>query len=233
MRRHWLLLSVTLLILATARGVTGGDAKETKSALDANPQGWTDLLAGGLKNWKRVPIPPGSKLSTRDPWSIDAATKMLICDGVGIHEMLLYDKEFADGIFHVEWRFKKIDGKKGYNSGVYARTSADGAVWHQAQVGSKNVGYLFGDTLVDGVKKRVKIEDKVSQRGKEAGEWNTYELTCKGKDMTLWINGGVTARWHDCQVPRGHVGLEAEGWYIEFKNLKFRNLDQPPRGGTQ
>jgi hypothetical protein len=224
MGRHRRLLSIAVLVLLATRGVLGGDGKETKSALEATPQGWTDLLAGGLKNWKRVPIPPGSKLSPRDPWSIDAKATTLICDDVGIHEMLLYTKEVVDGIFHVEWRFKKIDDKKGYNSGVYARNSADGAIWHQAQVGSKNVGYIFGDTLVNGAKKRVRIAEKVPQRGKEAGQWNTYELTAKGKDITLWINGGVTAQWHDCQVPRGYLGLEAEGWYIEFKNLRFREL---------
>jgi hypothetical protein len=40
--------------------------------------------------------------------------------------------------------------------------------------------------------------------------------------MTLWINGAVTATWDNCAVPRGHVGLEAEGWYIEFRNVKFK-----------
>ena len=45
--------------------------------------------------------------------------------------MLLYDKEFGDAICHVEWRFKKLDGKKGYNSGVYVRNSGDGkSSWH-------------------------------------------------------------------------------------------------------
>ena len=136
--------------------------------------------------------------------------------------MLLYNEEFGDGIFHVEWRFKKIPGKKGYNSGVYVRTSADGTIWHQAQVGNKDVGYIFGDTLVDGKIKRVRIDDKKPQRGKEAGEWNTYEVTCKGKQMTLWINGAVTATWNDCQVPKGHVGLEAEYWYIDFRNVKYK-----------
>jgi hypothetical protein len=136
--------------------------------------------------------------------------------------MLLYHEEFGDGIFHVEWRFKKIADKKGYNSGVYVRTSADGAIWHQAQVGDRNVGYLFGDTPGDGKVQRVKIDDKQPQRGKQAGEWNIYEVTCKGKQMRLWINGGVTATWENCQVPKGHVGLEAEGWYIEFRNVKFK-----------
>jgi hypothetical protein len=39
--------------------------------------------------------------------------------------------------------------------------------------------------------------------------------------MTLWINGAITATWDNCEVPQGHVGLEAEGWYIEFRNVKF------------
>src|SRR5262249_12050918 len=109
---------------------------ESRSALQKDPAGWIDLLeTKDLKNWKRVPIPPGSPLNSKNPWRIDPDTNYLVCDGVGVHEMLLYNEEFADGIFHVEWRFKKIEGKKGYNSGVYVRTSADGAIWHQAQVG--------------------------------------------------------------------------------------------------
>src|SRR4029077_18835767 len=125
------------------------------------------------KDWKRVAIPPGGKLSRRDCWNLDAEAQTLICDGVGTHEMLILDKELGDGIFHVEWRFKKIDGKKGYNSGVYVRNSADGAIWHQAQVGSKNVGYLFGQTIIDGKEGRFRADGKKPQRGKEEGEWNT------------------------------------------------------------
>jgi len=105
------------------------------------------------------------------------------------------------------------------------RNSADGKIWHQAQVGSGNVGFLFGDTLVDGKVKREKIAAlKGPQRGKEAGEWNTYEITFKGKTMTLWINGFITAEWDKCEVPKGYIGMEAEGYYIEFKNLKLKDL---------
>jgi hypothetical protein len=28
----------------------------------------------------------------------------------------------------------------------------------------------------------------LAQRVKPAGEWNTFEITCKGKDVTLWVN---------------------------------------------
>jgi len=209
-------------LLAALLSLRAADSGDTSSALQKDPAGWMDLLAGSnLKNWKRVPIPVGSQLKKKDPWSLDPDKHSLVCDGVGIHEMLLYNEELADGIFHVEWRFKRMDGKKGYNSGVYVRTSANGAIWHQAQVG-ENIGYLFGDTLVDGQSKHVRIDDKKPQRGKPIGEWNTYEVACKGKHMTLWINGAITATWDNCAVPQGHVGLEAEGWYIEFRNVKFK-----------
>jgi hypothetical protein len=227
MRLYWHPFGIFVILGLVAAALPAGQPQqETPSALETDPKGWLDLLAkGDLSDWKRVAIPPGGKLKEKSPWSYDAATKHLICDGVGIHEILAYNKEFADGIFHVEWRFKKIDDKKGYNSGVYVRNSADGDIWHQAQVGSKNVGYIFGTTLIDGKKASIpKNQLKGPQRGKEAGEWNTYEITCKGKTMTLWVNGAVTAIWDSCEVPSGYLGLEAEGWYIEFKNLKFKVL---------
>ena len=48
--------------------------------------------------------------------------------------------------------------------------------------------------------------------------------------MTLWVNGAVVNRWPDCEVPKGYVGLEAEGYRIEFRNVKVKSLeDQCPR----
>ncbi len=223
--RKWICIAGLVLVAGTCQLPAAGDQpRDTKSALEADPAGWTDLLADGLSHWKRVSVPAGRKLSAKDPWKLDEKSKVLTCDGAGVHENLQYDKEFADGTFHVEWRFKKVEGKKGYNSGVYVRNSPDGKVWHQAQVGNKNVGYLFGSTLVEGRPKGFNVRGQGPQRGKEAGEWNTFEITCRGKTVTLWVNGAVTCRWTDCQVPRGQVGLEAEGWFIEFRNVKFKPL---------
>jgi len=205
--------------------ITAADPPETKSALEQDSKGWTELLTDkDLKSWKRVPIPPGGKLREKSPWSVSADGQMLICNGVGLHEMLLFDRELGDGIFHVEWRFTPVEGKKGYNSGVYVRNSADGAIWHQAQVGIKNVGYIFGKTLVDGKPKSVNAKGVGPQRGKDAGEWNTFEIDCRGKTVKLWVNGAVTCTWDDCPVPKGYLGLEAEGWVIEFRNLKWKDL---------
>ena len=43
--------------------------------------------------------------------------------------------------------------------------------------------------------------------------------------MTLWVNGDVTNRWLECDVPKGYVGLEAEGYRIEFRNVKLKPLE--------
>ncbi len=196
----------------------------TPSALETDPAGWVDLLPdAGLHGWKRVPYAGKQLVDAPGLWSRDAGSDVLRCAKHAMAgEQFLCEREFGDGVFHVEWRFQKIEGGKGYNSGVFVRNNTDGTVWCQAQVGDRNVGYLFGATTTNGKIERFKIDSPVPQRGKEAGEWNTYEVTCKGKEITLWINGAVTATWTGCEMPRGLVGLEAEGYDIEFRHVKFK-----------
>ena len=211
------------LMLASA-----AEQGEGKSALESDPSGWIDLFpAKDLKSWKRVPLPPEQKLGDKNPWSVDATAKVLHCDGVGVKEALLYEAEQGDGIFHVEWRFRPVEGKTGYNSGVYVRTAADAKHWHQAQVAFQEkpplVGDLFGETLVNGQAQKFQVLGNGHRRARPIGDWNTYEITTKGKTVSVWLNGAVVTTWADCQVPKGHVGLQAEFWYIEFRNLKYRN----------
>ena len=92
-------------------------AADTPSALESSPAGWTDLLADagpGLKGWTRLPVKPGGKLKseTKSQWSLDPKTGVLVCEGDGGHEWLRYDEEVGDGVFHVEWRFTPVAGKK-------------------------------------------------------------------------------------------------------------------------
>jgi len=199
------------------------------SALKRDPQGWTDLLARAgpkLEGWTRGPIPPEAKLGARSQWSLDATTGYLVCQGDGGHEWLRWDQELGDCIFHVEWRFTPVPGTHRYNSGVFARNSADARIWHQAQTGDGSGGYLFGDTPVNGVLKRINLSrQQPGSRVKPAGQWNDFEITCRGKEITLWVNGGVTSEWRECDVPKGYVGLEAEGYRIEFRNVKLKSLD--------
>lgn len=207
--------------------VHAADLPSQKSALESNPVGWKDLLQGtDLKGWNRVPVPPGGKLG-REQWHVEPAQKLLVCDGDGGHDMLLYGTEFTNCIFHLEFRYEKIEGKTGYNSGAYVRNSKDGAIWHQAQFGDAKDGFLFGETsTTNGGKVFFSTKKDVQEnRVKPAGEWNTLEIVARGKMLILWVNGAVTCRFENCGTPHGFVGLEGEGYKIEFRNLKVKSLD--------
>src|SRR5262249_4013556 len=105
---------------------------------------------------------------------------------------------------------------------------ADASVWHQAQISDSSGGYLFGDTPVKGRVTRVDLSQQLrDKRVKPAGPWNTYEITCKGKEISLWVNGAVTCVFDSCGVPRGYVGVEAEGSRIQFRNVKVKPLGGP------
>jgi hypothetical protein len=226
MRVSWktLVLLVGLATLAVSAGDEIGP-----SALERDPQGWTDLLAKAgpkLEGWTRSTLSAQGKLRPVSQWSLDTATGHLVCQGDGGHEWLRWDPELGDFVYHVEWRFTPVPGKKGYNSGIYARNSADARIYHQAQTGDGSGGYLFGMSETKGAVKRFNLsKQQTASRVKPAGQWNIFEITCQGHDMTLWVNGAVTNQWHDCEVTRGYVGLEAEGYRIEFRNVKLKPLD--------
>ncbi|MCX6908696.1 MAG: DUF1080 domain-containing protein [Verrucomicrobia bacterium] len=224
------LFPITLLAATTMCGgflqLRAAEVTESKSALETNPQGWADILPPTeFKGWYRVPVPPTGKLG-REQWHLDAGKTMLVCDGDGGHDMLLTEKEYGDAIFHFEFCYTKVEGKTGYNSGAYVRNSKDGAIWHQAQFGDTTGGFLFGQTPApDGKKKFFSLAKQVTdKRVKRAWEWNTMEITARGKTLTLWVNGAVTCQFNECAAEKGRLGLEGEGYRIEFRNVKVKQL---------
>lgn len=226
LRKPIIVIAATFVVAANLPVVAQAPGTGNQSKLQSDPQGWVDILPpADLKGWYRVAVPPTGQLG-REQWHVDGEKKILICDGDGGHDMLLFDKEIGDAIFHFEFCYTKIEGKTGYNSGAYVRNSKDGAIWHQAQFGDANGGYLFGETVgADDKKKWFNLNKQVADsRMKPAGEWNTLEVTAVGKVLTLWVNGAVTCRFEDCGREKGYVGLEGEGYRIEFRNLKVKAL---------
>jgi hypothetical protein len=222
--RHLSLRLLACLTVACALAPAFGAEPEGKSLLALEPQGWADIQpALDLKGWTRVAIPPTNRLG-RAQWHVDGAHGVLVCDGDGGHEMLRFDKELGDCTFHVEFCFTPVAStnaaKAKYNSGVFIRNSADGAIWHQAQL-TMTGGYLFGMTPTNDVVKRFQLPP-VEVRMKPAGEWNTMEVSARGKTLSVWLNGAVTCAWGGCEVPKGYVALESEGYRIEFRNLRVK-----------
>jgi hypothetical protein len=235
---------VVALFIALAGAGSRDSSRDARSALEADPRGWVDIMPpADLHGWTRLaPISTrGVKAAVNRSaavWVVDRARGVLDCRGQlptpgsevkdGTHEMLRLDRELGDFVFHVEWRF--VDpARKGWNAGVYARVRPDGAVWHQAQVGDASAGYWFGDT-VDATGKIVRVRvDARQPRVKPPGAWNVYEITGRGDTLSLWVNGANVADWKGLHVLRGSVGLEAELHHIEFRNLELKELRQPAR----
>ena len=190
----------------------------------AQNDGWKDIFPdANFSQWTRISIPPGKPVTQPSQWKIDKAAGTLVCEGNGGHEMLRYNTEFTDFVMHVEWKYTKLpDENAKYNSGVFVRTLSDLSAWHQAQVALKG-GFLFGVTPVHGAPKRV-TQEPAAFRVRPPGEWNTFEVVARGRTLSLWVNGAVTSEIA-VDVPRGFFGLEAEGWRIEFRNLKVKPLD--------
>jgi hypothetical protein len=220
MKLRWVLLTAFLCPFSASLWA------QTNEALPSNASGWVDILPDeSFQGWTRVAIPPEKALDPVSQWKVDKARRIVICEGDRGHEWLRYDRELADLILHVEWRFDKREGLKGYNSGVFIRNSADGRVWHQAQVGAGNDGYLFGQTLLDAKLTEMRFSPKPKVNHiKPPGEWNTYEVRCQGPQITLWVNGEVSSEFTAPEVLKGYLGLEAEGFRIEFRNLKLKLL---------
>ena len=203
-----------------------GACAQIPSALEADPTGWKDImLAPSFEGWTRLPFISTAPLDAASQWKVDTANRVLLCEGNRGHEWLRYDKELTNAIFHAEYRFTKIEGGKGYNSGVMLRNSADGAVYFQAQAGEEGTGWLFGGIPVNGQIQRFNLRSEMKEnRVKPAGEWNVFEVRAEGPKMSVWVNGGVTAEKADIAVLKGYAGLEGEGYRIEFRNIKLKEL---------
>ena len=204
---------------------------QTQSALEADSKGWQNLFADRtMKDWIRGPLGAAGQLRAGSmdepsPWKMDATTGILLCEGDKVgHEWIRYATELGDCVYHVEWRFTKLEGEPAYNAGVFVRTSPDGKLWHQAQATMAG-GFLFGASPVKGVIQRFNLRQSMSEnRIKPAGEWNIYEIRAVGRQITLWVNGSVTCEFKDGEALRGYIGLEAEGFRVEYRNVQMKPL---------
>ncbi len=143
------------------------------------------------------------------------------------------DKEYGDFSFRLEYKVEK-----GANSGVFIRVPENGnhhrkylkepSAGYEVQILDDNAEkyknlreYQFGASLYDvmGANKLV---------GKQVGEWNTLEISCKG-DRVITIHNGIKVIDADGdQYPlmvlrrkNGFLGLQNHGGGVSFRNLRI------------
>jgi hypothetical protein len=219
-------------------GLAGAMALALSSARTEEKEGKTIKLFNGkdLSGWKTF-LDPRDKGKTKpeDVWSVKEG--ILICKGKP-YGYILTDKEYGDYKLELEWLWnpdEKVRGKR--NSGVFVHVSGPDKIWPkgaEAQLMEGNAGDFW---LVDGFKLDVDKErqDKKTPRHyyriktdkpveKDIGEWNKYEITCKGDTITLVINGQKVNAGTNAQRSKGKILLQSEGAEIHFRNVKLTPL---------
>jgi hypothetical protein len=65
---------------------------------------------------------------------------------------------------------------------------------------------------------------EVSPMQKAGGKWNTYEITAKGRDVTVVLNGKETARLRSELFMEGPITLQHGGGVIKFRKVAVKPL---------
>jgi hypothetical protein len=203
------------------------------SVSTAADDGFTPLFNGkDLTGWK--PYLKDAKADPKNTWSVvDGA---IVCTGKP-NGYIATEKEYADYVLRLKWRFPA--GSKGGNSGVLLHVQEKDAVWPtsiEAQLFAGSAGDFWliypPDASLD--------VDKARQDPKQArhyyrlmkgekierpfGEWNQYEITCKGGDVTLVVNGQKVNEGKNGNLKKGRIALQSEGAEVHFKDIEIKEM---------
>jgi len=178
----------------------------------------------------------GWKLFTREPdhdvmktWSVKNG--LICCEGKPAGYMRT-EKEYADYLIHVEWRWPG----KGGNNGVLVHMSGQDNVWPKSlecQLHSGNAGDFWviggfetaehakGGERVRG-RRTIKLKDSSE---KSPGEWNAYDIICKDDWIVVMVNGVLQNVATKCSDKSGKICLQSEGTPIEYRNIYIEPLE--------
>ena len=174
--------------------------------------GWVTLIDGakGMDNWYVT----GTNANWRGE---DGAIQADKTDGKGA-SVLASKRTFRD--FELVVEFWAADNT---NSGVYVRApdpktinTASGA--YEVQIWDQNPNQKYATGSLVNVA-------EVKPVYKAGGRWNTFEITAKGTQITVKMNGTTTASIKDAKnVGEGRIGLQFNGGPIKFRKLAVKPL---------
>ena len=216
---------VSLALFAIAAPVVADDA-----------DGFTPLFDGKtLDDWTFIvkPDKDGKKADPKGTWSV--VDGYIRCTGKP-NGCMVTKEEYGDYVLKVKWRF--LAEGKGGNSGVLLHVQDD-KYWPtsiEAQMLTGRAGDLFltnppGAKLdVDPSRQNPKVERQFFRLEtkepveKKLGEWNEYEITCKGGSVILAINGVKVNEGTNGNLTKGRIALQSEGTEIHFKDVVLKKL---------
>ena len=225
-------LSVLLVSTVLLTNSCRKPAEETVAA----PSAKTALFNGkDFTGWKHHLVDENVKME--DVWSVvDGA---IVCKGVPFG-YLATESSYQDFTLTFEWRW--APGKEPGNSGVLLRIAGEPVGFMpkcvEAQLKSESAGDIWafrGATVTGDAARLTEVKDhkdlgnftgvkKSKAAEKPPGEWNRYEITVSGGDLTLVINGETVNQASGLDVLSGPIGLQSEGAEIHFRNIELLPL---------
>ena len=162
-------------------------------------------------------------------WSVRDG--VVACTGRPAGYIVTEKDDFADYVLTLQWRWPG----KGGNNGVlvHATKPRELSVWPKSlevQLGSGNAGdfWVIGTTIdVENAAERRQDRRHLNltdDSEKPLGEWNTIEITCRGDDVNVRVNGDLVNHATNCSVTKGAISLQSEGAPAEFRNIVLKPL---------
>ena len=143
-------------------------------------------------------------------------------------------KEYSNYRLHVEWCYPE----KPTNSGVFIHTvGPDQMLPTHYQCQLKHLS--AGDFIIQGIGVSATVRDTVytstpavrpiavkekPSSEKKAGEWNSFDIVCKGNTVEVKVNGVLQNYATNCSISKGAIGLQAEGSKIQFRNIWIEKI---------
>jgi hypothetical protein len=200
--RRWATLAIALLFSAIA----AVQYTDTASGQD----GWITLFDGkNLDQWQgdgtaTFKIEDGSVIATdkKDPKAVAAylVSKQSFKDFEIRAEFWVSD-DANSGIFIRNTDPKNISSKTGYEVNIFDKRP-------DPSMGTGGI-VPFAKTLVP---------------IKAGGKWNTYEITARGTQLTLVLNGVKTVDVHDSKLASGPFALQWGRGTIKFRKVQIRAI---------
>ena len=196
-------LRFTLALVASAFAVS-----QALPHAKAQEAGWITLFDGkDLEQWDQV---------GKSNWHL--------ADGAAIAEKmedkeagyLVSKKPYKDFVLRVEFwpsddansgiYFRCLDAKK-----ITDRTCYEANIFDQRPDPSYGTGAITRYV-------------EINQMPKAGGKWNTFEITAKGRDITVVLNGQKTAELRNGMFDEGSIALQHGAGAIKFRKVEIKPL---------
>jgi len=210
----WTVVGISLIALAGCQGMLGSGSSDEKEML------WNGRDFTG---WVRYV--PDATVDVNDIWRIRG--NAIYCEGKP-NGYIRTEKKYKNYHLHVEWRW----AEEPTNSGVLLHAQGPEKVWPaciecQLKAGSAGDFVLIGGPgiTVDGVdrqnaeKQFVVVTKKAPTSEKPAGQWNSYDIHCKGRSIRCYVNDVLQNEGADATLTSGWICLQSESSPIEFRNI--------------